>query len=306
MPPKEVFFLKLKDVMNKAIDIIKNNSLAFAFVFYQLIIGIRIFIEMEYLTTHIFVHQLFWFNSVLAFFFLFFKKLLKVDADRLWVLAGGSFLTFIPIVYSRLKGSIWGLNYIEPVSFSQVCRDLFTLLFRHPYNWPMFPELLALFIISVIAAFFFTRSWFMSIFVPVCALYISFLTLGFAWISVSPEHPALFSFTTSFPHQQFYALEMITLFSILSIISFSSELLEVTKIIKHRLYFVLSLIVAVLSFQGLFMFLFIKKIYLADIVVSFIPLSIIILTAGALLKPDWREKTVIPLIVAALSIAVLV
>lgn len=292
--------------MNKFSDFIKNNSLSFAFVFYQLVIGMRIFAEMEYLTVYIFVHQLFWFNSVLAFFFLFFKKLLRVNDDRLWILAGGSFLTFIPLVYSRLTGSSWGLNYIEPESFLQVIKDLSTLLLRHPYNWPMFPELLALFVISVIAAFFFTRSFFKSFAVSLLAIYSAFLTLGFSWISVNTQHPSLFHLTTTLPEQQFYALQMISLFSIISAFSYLSELLELTKIIKYRLYFALSLIVSVLSFQGLFMFLFIKKIYFADIVVSFIPIAVIILTAGALLKPDWREKTVIPLIAAAFSVAVLI
>lgn len=290
----------------KIADFIISNSLAFAFILYEIIISIRIFFEMEVLTAHIFVHQIFWFNCVLAFFYLFFKKLLKIDPDRLWILAGGSFLTFIPLIYSMIKGTPWVLNYIEPVSFFQVMRDVSTLLFRHKFNWPMFPELLALLISSTAIAFFFTRSFFKSFFVSLTALYISFFTLGFSWVSVSSDHPALFRLTTSFPEQQFYALQMITLFSVVILIANSKELLETAMIIRHRLYFFLSLIVAVLSFQGLFMFLFIKKIYLADMAVSFVPLSLIILTSGALLKPEWREKAIIPLIVSILTIAVLI
>jgi len=292
--------------MNKIQEIVKTNSLTFAFVFYQFVIGIRIFAEMDYLTVHIFIHQLFWFNSVLAFFFLFFKKMLKIDPDRLWILAGGSFLTFIPLVYSKISGSSWGLNYIEPASFIQVIKDLSTLLFRHPYNWPMFPELLSLLIISIFSGYFLTKSFFKSLAVSVLAIYTAFITLGFSWISVNVEHPSLFHLTTSFPEQQFYALEMITLFSIISFLSYSSELSELTKIIRYRFYFALSLIVSVLSFQGLFMFLFIKKIYLADMIVSFIPLSIIILTCAALLKAEWHEKTAIPVIVSILTIALLI
>lgn len=293
--------------MNKKITaFITGNSLAFAFILYEIIISIRIFFEMEVLTAHIFVHQLFWFNCVLAFFYLFFKKFLKIDPDRLWILAGGSFLTFIPLVYSMIKGTPWMLNYIDPVSFVQVLKDLLTLLFRHRQNWPMFPELLTLLISATAIGFFFTRSLFKSFFVSLSALYMSFLTLGFSWISVSSDHPALFRLTTSFPPQQFYALQMITLFSIIIFIANSSELLEASKIIRLRLYLFLSLIIAVLSFQGLFMFLFIKKIYLADMAVSFIPLSLIILTSGALLKADWRENAIVPVMVSILSIAVLV
>lgn len=290
---------------SRIINFIIRNSLAFAFILYEIIISIRVFFEMEVLTVQIFVHQLFWFNCVLAFFYFFFKKILKIDSDRLWILAGGSFLTFIPLVYSIIKGQPWVLNYIEPLSTAQVLKDVFTLLFRHSHNWPMFPELLALLISSSAVAFFFTRSLLKSFFTSLAALYISFFTLGFSWISVSADHPALFRFTTSFPPQQFYSLEMITLFSIIISAAHSSELFSAAKIIRHRLYFFMSLIVAVFSFQGLFMFLFIKKVYFPDIMVSFIPLSVIILTSGALLESEWRENAIIPVIISALSIAVL-
>lgn len=292
--------------MNKLSEIVKNHSLAFAFLLYELVITIRIFVEMEDLTLYVFVHQLFWFNSVLAIFFMSFKKILRIDADKLWILAGGSFLTFIPIVYCALSGKRWSLNYIEPASFSQIMRDVFTMLAGHSYNWPMFPELLALFILSAITGTLLTGKYFKPVAVSLVTLYGAFFILGFSWISVNPEHPSLFHLTTSLPEQQFYAFQLISLFSIISVFSYSRELLELTHEIRHRLYFTLSLIVSVLSFQGLFMFLFIKKIYFADIIVSFVPLSIIILTAGALLKSEWREKAVIPAIVSILTIAVMV
>jgi hypothetical protein len=263
----------------------------FSFILYQIIISTRIFLEMEDLTVSVLTHQLFWFNSVLMVFFICFRYILKIEKDRLALLSAGSILTFIPLAYAKLQGSQWALNYIEPVSFKQVSFDLLTLLFRHEYNWPMFPELVALLAGSVVLGIYLSKNIRLSIISSLTAVYGSFLLLGFSWISVNPEHPTLFLLKSGLKDGQFYALQLITYFSVLSTICFYKELCDIFKTFSKPCYpFSVFLILSAI-FQGIYLFLFTEKVAPADIFVTFFPACSIVLSILLILLYLFRIKT---------------
>lgn len=263
-----------------------------SFIFYQIVIAARILIEMEDLTVTIFIHQLFWFNSVLAFFFICFRYILKIEKNRLFLLSTGSLITFIPLIYAKIKGAQWALNYIEPSSFKQVFFDLATLLFFHGYNWPMFPELLALLAGSIILGTYLSKNLKLSVTTSVAAVYGSFLLLGFSWISVNPEHPALFLLSSGFHDSQFYAFQLITYFSILSAICFHRELCDIFKTFSKPCYSFSAFLIFSIIFQGTYLFFFREKVTAADIFVTFFPACSIVLSILILLLYLFRIKTI--------------
>ena len=130
--------------MKNLISKINKISLWAAFLIYQLLILVRIAVEMQEAVPVIFVMQLFWFDCVLMFFVIGFKYILKLKNSDLPVLFMGGFLTWLPLLYSVLMDHKWHLNFINPVSFRQVAFDMLTLLAFHEYDWPMFPELVLL------------------------------------------------------------------------------------------------------------------------------------------------------------------
>jgi len=263
-----------------------------SFIFYQIVIFARIFVEMEDLTVTVFIHQLFWFNSVLVFFFICFRYILKIEKSRLFLLSAGSFLTFIPLIYAKIKGAQWALNYIEPSSFKQVFLDLATLLFFHEYNWPMFPELLALLAGSIILGTYLSQNPKLSFIASVTAVYGSFLMLGFSWIAVNPEHPTLFLLNTGFHDSQFYALQLITYFSILSTICFYRELCDIFKTFSKPCYPFSAFLILSVIFQGIFLFFFREKVTAADVFVTFFPACSTVLSILISLLYLFRIKTI--------------
>jgi len=261
------------------------------FIVYQIIISTRIFIEMEDLTLSVFIHQLFWFNSVLMFFFICFRYLLNIEKSRLFLLSAGSILTFIPLIYAKLSGTAWALNYIQPVSLKQVAFDLATLLFFHEYNWPMFPELIALLSGSILLATYLSKNLKLSIITSVTSVYGSFLLLGFSWIAVNPEHPTLFLIKSGFHDSQFYAFQLITVFSFFAIISLFKEVSDIFRNFGNPL-FVLSFFFAItLILQLTYLKLFTVSTTLTDLSVTFLPAASIVMSILVLFLSIFRIRS---------------
>jgi hypothetical protein len=224
-----------------------------------------------------YIHQLTWFNTVLLIFFISFKKILKVKTDRLWLLSAGSLLTFIPIIFSYLAGHEWALNYIEPKSFSQIVKDLFTLLCFHDYNWPMFPELFLLLTGSLGLAYYFSKNIKRSITCAFLAFYGSFLLLGFSWIAVNPEHPTLFLLESSFSDSKFYALQVITYFIVVFSLANFKNTTDYFSNIKD-LSFHAANFVTIIIFYSLITYLTDKPLTIIDNIVTVIPVLFITYT----------------------------
>jgi hypothetical protein len=233
--------------MNKLIRFLSDNRLFFALLFYQALISVRIFIEMRYLTLYIFIHQLFWFTGVLIWFFFVFKWMLKVDANRIWFFCCGAFLTYIPLIYATLMGERWSLNYVSPETFKQVLYDMATFLFYHPRNWPMFYELVLLFIFTLAAAIYISKDVLRSFFVTVLAVYGSFLVFGFSWISVAENHPSAITFSSTFDPQKFYAVQMIGRCSILLVLTAWKDIKDF--IVANKINLIHVVLVFVVSFM---------------------------------------------------------
>lgn len=273
-----------------------------SFVIYQIIISFRIITEMNHLTFYIFIHQLFWFNSVLVCFFIAFRYLLKVEKNRLWILSAGAFLSFIPLAYATMLGEKWALNYIQPVSFSQVSKDLFTLLAFHPYNWPMFPELGALLAGSIAIGWYFSKNIKMSVFSSLTSVYSSFLLLGFSWFSVNPKHPTLFLLKSSFENSQFYALQLISYFSILCIIAFSKELLSFFQELPHKLATIPFFFIITFMIDAFFMCCYSANFTVPDMFVTFFPCGAFTLTIFLLFFNRKPRRLFLPVWITIFSI----
>ncbi len=213
--------------MKQTFRFASEHRLTLSLIVYQVIISTRIFIEMKYLTAHIFIHQLFWFTGVLLWFVLIFKQVLKVEENRLWFFSAGSLLTFIPLIYATLMGEEWRLNYVAPESFFQVVKEMATLLAFHPKNWPMFPELVLLLIFTYMAGIYLTKNFKTSLAATILSVYGSFVLFGFSWISVAENHPsAFFLKSTFFDPQKFYSLQMIAMCSVIIILTFKKDILK--------------------------------------------------------------------------------
>jgi len=131
--------------IRRAIDKINAIPQIYAFLFFEILIAVRVYAEFgreNPLTIAVF--QLFWFTSVLIYFFAFFKWMLKLKDEDLTFFALGGFLPMIPVLFAFVVDRELTLNFVEPTSFLAVLKNIFTLEAAHSYNWALFPELLAL------------------------------------------------------------------------------------------------------------------------------------------------------------------
>lgn len=216
--------MKIPEFAKRAVAKINRIPLWAAFLIFQLLLTGRVFVELGATWPSIFVMQIFWYNSVLMFFVISFKYLLKVRNRDLSVLALGGFLPYIPMIYSVLMHHKWHLNFINPTSFEEVVFDMLTLCAVHEYNWPLFPELLALFIGSFLLALIFTGKPLKSLLAAVLPLYSSFFCLGFSWFAVNPDHPSFSHFKSPLPDHVTYSIFYGLFFTILVFIAFFREI----------------------------------------------------------------------------------
>lgn len=216
--------MKIPEFAKRAVAEINRVPLWAAFLCYQLLLPGRVFLEFGFVWPSIFVMQIFWYNCVLMFFFISFKYLLKIKNKDLSVLALGGFLPYIPLIYSVLMHHQWRLNFINPTSVGQVAFDIVTLCAVHEYNWPLFPELLALFVGSFLLALILTGKPIKSLIAAVIPLYSSFFCLGFAWFAVNPEHHALLHFTSPLADHVTYSIFYGSFYVILVFIAFFREI----------------------------------------------------------------------------------
>ena len=210
--------------MKNLIAKINKISLWVAFLIYEVLILVRIAVEMQETMIWIFIMQLFWFNCVLMFFVIGFKYILKLKNSDLPVLFLGGFLTYIPMLYSLLMDHKWHLNFINPVSVKQVAFDMITLLAVHEYDWPMFPELLLLISGSFALGFLLSGKLLRSLLTALVSTYTSFFCLGFSWFAVNPDHPSFLHFTSPLPDHVTYSIFYGSFFLILVFIAFFREI----------------------------------------------------------------------------------
>ncbi|MBR6421842.1 hypothetical protein IKS86_03925 [bacterium] len=215
--------------MKNLIAKINKIPLWVAFLIYEVLILVRIAVEMQEAMIWIFIMQLFWFNCVLMFFVIGFKYILKLKNSDLPVLFLGGFLTYIPMLYSLLMDHKWHLNFINPVSVKQVAFDMITLLAVHEYDWPMFPELVLLLSGSFALGFLLSGKVLRSACAAVFSTYTSFFCLGFSWFAVNPNHPSFSHFTLPLPDHVAYSLFYILFFLVLALIAFFREIRALIK-----------------------------------------------------------------------------
>ena len=210
--------------MKNLIAKINKIPLWAAFLFYQLLLTGRVFIEFGKVWPSIFIMQIFWYNSVMMFFVISFKYLLKLKNRDLSVLALGGFLPYIPMIYSVLMHHQWHLNFINPTSFKEVAFDMITLLAVHEFDWPLFPELLALLVGSFFLAWILSGKPLRSLLAALLSTYSSFFCLGFSWFAVNPDHPSFSHFTSPLPDHVTYSIFYGSFFIILVFIAFFREI----------------------------------------------------------------------------------
>ena len=148
-PGRRIFYGQRMNHIRRAIDKINAIPQIYAFLFFEILIAVRVYAEFgreNPLTIAVF--QLFWFTSVLIYFFAFFKWMLKLRDEDLTFFALGGFLPMIPVIFAFVVDRELTLNFVEPTSFLAVLKNIFTLEAAHSYNWALFPELLALLLLS--------------------------------------------------------------------------------------------------------------------------------------------------------------
>ena len=260
----------------------------YAFLFFEFMIGVRVYAEFgkeNPLTIAVF--QLFWFTSVLIYFFALFKWMLKLKDEDLTFFALGGFLPMIPVVYALLAGRELTLNFVEPTSFPAVLKNIFTLEAAHSYNWALFPELLALILLSFAAGWLISGKVLKSAFTALVATASSFLMLGFSWISVDPKHPALFVLSSGLKNHQNYALYYISFFIIFSCIAFKEQLSDFIKVFKRKWLFALLLLLGVLvDFAAFWCFGVDFTAY--DLVVNFLPALALVLMPSLIKSKSYK------------------
>ena len=259
-----------------------------AFLLYQVLILIRIGVEMQETMPAVFIMQLCWFDCVMMFFIINFKYLLKLQNKELSAFALGGFLTYIPLFYSFFLNHKWHLNFINPVSFRQVVFDMITLLAVHEYNWPMFPELVLLLLSSFCLGFVLSGKPLKSLLAAVVSTYSSFLCLGFSWVAVNPNHPSFSHFTSGFADHIIYSLYYISFFSLLCVIAFWKELIDFIGQIKRSALSAASVFIfAALAEVALFLF-FKEKFYGIDYVLLFPVLAAAAFAILCIFQKAWK------------------
>lgn len=269
--------------------VLKINRLPLfaAFLIYQFLIVVRIFIEMGKTRPSIFIMQLFWFDCVLMFFVIIFKYLLNLKNNGLPVLSLGAFLTYIPMIYSFLMHHNWSLNFINPVSFKQVVFNMATLLAFHEYDWPMFPELVLLISGSFALGFILSGKAVKSLISAFAATYSSFFCLGFSWLAVNPDHPSFSHFSSGFADHVFYGLYYISFFSVLCIIAFWREICGFIKQIEKKpLAAAVSAVCVILA--GAAFILFKRNFHVIDFLMLLFPLAALPAAILSALKRAWK------------------
>ena len=274
----------IKDFVAK----INRVPLPVAFLFFQLILTGRVFIEFGETQPSVFVMQLCWYSCVLMFFVISFKYLLKVKNTELSVLALGGFLLYIPMLYSVLMHHRWHLNFINPVSFRQVAFDMLTLLAVHEYDWPLFPELVMLLLSSFAAGAILTAKPLKSLLAAVVTTYSSFLCLGFSWVAVNPEHPSFSHFTSGMPDEIIYSFYYITFWALLCVAAFWNELVDFIRQIKKPAAAVVSVLGSAVIAEIVISVFWGEKFFGIDYVLMFIPLTAAAFTVLCAWKKAWK------------------
>lgn len=259
------------NLISRAVEKINKIPQIYAFLFFEVMIAVRVYAEFgkeNPLTIAVF--QLFWFTSVLMYFFALFKWILKLRDEDLTFFALGGFLPMIPVVYARFAGRELTLNFVEPTSLLSVLKNIFTLEAAHSYNWALFPELLALLLLSFAAGWLISGKALKSAFTAFLATASSFFMLGFSWITVDPEHPAMFVLRSGLKNHQNYTLYYISVFIIFSCIAFKDHLFDFIKCFKRKqLFAVLFLLGVLVDFAAFLCFGIDFTAY--DLAVNFLP-----------------------------------
>jgi len=143
----------------------------------------------------------------------------------LWIIFYGGFLTFIPIIFIHFViNKRVHLDYYVIDSFSTTFFDLVTMLKFHKFDYPMFPELTSLFILTFALSFFLSKKFLKSFFSTIFSFYGSFLIAGLSWFSLRESQPALIVIKSFFKPQKFYAMKWFIFVSILFFIFYLSFL----------------------------------------------------------------------------------
>ncbi|MFO7735199.1 MAG: hypothetical protein R6W70_03165 [bacterium] len=271
----------------------KNHLFPASSLFFMLCVSMRIFIEMEDISADMFFHQIFWFYSVFLFFALCFRHILRVPAKKLYLLAAGSPLIFIPLVYCHIADVQCTMNYIHMESFSYTFFHMATLLYFHPSNHPMFYELFSLLIGTTALALILSRNPVRSIITSLTAFYGAFLFAGMSWISVTENHPSFFSISSALEPQLFYAFQFFGISLTLLFFIFLPEIRNnIIKTYKNKqvlpgIVAVIMLITATTQMQP-------EQITLWDKLILIPALSALLLLPFISIKKPYRINLILP------------
>ncbi len=135
--------------MNKYLKSLSNPTKSLIiFVIFAILVILRVYIESAILGSffnyYVVFHHLFWFTSVLLWNLICFRHIVKMETGKLVYLPLAVIIVYIPMIYAQIEAGAAQLVYIKSRNPGDIFSYIITLMYTHPKNSYMFPELLIL------------------------------------------------------------------------------------------------------------------------------------------------------------------
>jgi len=169
------------------------------FLFYLFIVVIRVVVEAGFLASflgyNVLFHHIFWFSTVLFWFMISFRFIVGMKKEYIAYLSISGLVVFIPIIYAWMASGKARMIYMKSNNISKILEYFGLLMYTHPKNHFLFPELLTLLIGVVAISYFYSKSVKKTVLNIFFGFYASML-LGLHLFGVSPNTKAYIPITT--------------------------------------------------------------------------------------------------------------
>ncbi len=212
----------------------ENFIWAFSFLIFISLISARVYIEAavlnSFFSTFVLFHHLFWFISVLLWFMISLRYIGKMKRAYLPYLSFAGILTYIPMIYKYIDKGDAVLEYIYTRDVIEAANFVFLLMYNHPKNFYMFPELLLLLLGLIVVAWFSSRSVFRVLGVVLFGFFGSML-IGFYWVGKATSKFSYIKLETAMPNHLFLSVIFYLFSLLLALILFYPEIRKKQKIL---------------------------------------------------------------------------
>ena len=171
-----------------------------------------------------FSHFLFWYLSVLLWFLIPLKYIVKVPAKIMAFLPFAVIIVFIPMIYSFTSTEYSILQYIHVGDVRELAWHYATLMYFHPENKSLFWELVLLLAGYTSISFYFSHSLLKTTATVIVGFYISMMLFGSHLFGVKGATDACFPLETVLNNHKFLSLIYYSISLFLLTILFAKEI----------------------------------------------------------------------------------